>query len=89
MRPNNLSIWLKACEQEVLEVAARIETIRKKLLQATTQEGSGSGNHKPLHTALQSEIINLRLIGQRINFKNTQIVKDEVSLNKNGSSRSY
>jgi hypothetical protein len=77
MKSDNLNNWLKAFEQEIIEVASRIEVIRKKMLTFTTRESNESGSLKALSNSLQREAVNLRQLGQRVNFKNTQIARTE------------
>ena len=77
MKSGNLNNWLKAFEQEIIEVASRIEVIRKKMLTFTTRESNESGSLKALSNSLQREAVNLRQLGQRVNFKNTQIARTE------------
>lgn len=77
MKSGNLNNWLKAFEQEIVEVASRIEGIRKKMLTFTTRESAELGSLKTLSNSLQREAVNLRQLGQRINFKNTQLSRAE------------
>ena len=73
MKSGNLNNWLKAFEQEIIEVASRIEAIRKKMLTFTVRESNELGSLKALSNSLQREALNLRQLGQRINFKNAQL----------------
>jgi hypothetical protein len=86
MKTGDLNIWLKACEQEILEIALRIEAIRKKVLLFTPREREELMKLKPLNSSLQGEIMNLRQLCQRINLKNIQLSRAEESLKKNSSS---
>jgi hypothetical protein len=73
----DFNIWLKAFEQEIVEVAQRIEAIRKKLLNITTIPSSDSGSLTQLNNSLVREIVNLRQLSQRANFKGSQIMRTE------------
>jgi hypothetical protein len=77
MNSGNFNNWLKAFEQEIIEVASRIEAIRKKMLTFSTRESNELGSLKALSNSLQREAMNLRQLSQRVNFKNTQISRTE------------
>jgi hypothetical protein len=77
MKLGNFSTWFKAFEQEIIEVAERIEAIRKKMLTLTSRESKDTESLKALSSSLQREVMNLRQLGQRANFKNTQFSRTE------------
>jgi hypothetical protein len=82
MKKSDINIWLGAFEQEIIEVASRVEAIRKKLLQFTSRDVNEFGRLKSLSNSLQGEVVNLRQLGQRARFKNAQILRAEESLEK-------
>ena len=71
----NLNNWLKALEEEIMEIAERIEAARKKLAKYTVRESNISADFKALNDSLQREVVSLRHIGQRAKFKNKQLSK--------------
>lgn len=79
MKTGSLNNWLKAFEQEIIEVAERIEATRKKLFQSSKHEANHSETLNSIANSLQREVVNLRQLGQRINFKNIQLTKSEGS----------
>ena len=82
MQGNGLHTWLKAFEQEILEVASRIEATRKKLLHSSSREKNDADYLTSITTILKREVMNLHQLGQRVNAKNSQLLRLESSSKK-------
>jgi hypothetical protein len=79
MKASGLHTWLKAFEQELLEVASRIEATRKKLLHSNSREKNDADFLTSITTILKREVMNLHQLGQRVNAKNSQLLRLESS----------
>jgi hypothetical protein len=72
---SDLTVWFTAFEQEISEIAARIESVKMRLQLSTRAELNDSSKIKSLTTSLHREVANLRGLGQRADFKNKQLSK--------------
>ena len=76
MNNGNLSNWLKAVEQEILELAERINA-KSGQLQLIARDRSNSAGLVNLGSTLRKDILNLRALAQRVNLKRIQLTRTE------------
>ena len=76
MKNGSLSSWLKAVEQEIIEIAERVSAKSAKL-QLIAPSLSDSVNPVNLGSSLRKDIANLRALAQRIHFKGIQLARSE------------
>jgi len=76
MKNGSLSNWLKAVEQEIIEIAERVSAKSAKL-QLIAHNLSDSTNPVNLGSQLRKDIANLRALAQRIHLKGIQLARSE------------
>ena len=76
MKNGSLSNWLKAVEQEIIEIAERVSAKSAKL-QLLALNLSDSANPVNLVSQLRKDIANLRALAQRIHLKGIQLARSE------------
>jgi hypothetical protein len=76
MKNGSLSNWLKAVEQEIIELAERISAKSAKL-QLIAHDLSSPSSLGNLGNALRKDILNLRELAHRVNLKSIQLARTE------------